>query len=36
LVEFDGNGRPLVELPSDLAISRVVEKVAQQLLAVPA
>ena len=32
LVEFDGNGRPLVELPADLAISKVVTQVAEQLL----
>ena len=32
LVEFDGNGRPLVELAADLAISKVVTQVAGQLL----
>jgi hypothetical protein len=33
LVEFDGQGRPLVELPDDAAMSRAVAGVAQQLLA---
>lgn len=33
LVEFDGQGRPLVELPDDAAISRAVAGMAQQLLA---
>jgi CO dehydrogenase maturation factor len=32
LVEFDGNGRPLVQLPPELAISQVVGQVAKQLL----
>jgi CO dehydrogenase maturation factor len=32
LVEFDSNGRPLVELPSGLAISKAVDQVATQLL----
>lgn len=33
LVEFDSQGRPLVELPPDAAISRAVAEMAQQLLA---
>lgn len=33
LVEFDGQGRPLVELPDDAAISRAVAGVASRLLA---
>lgn len=33
LVEFDSQGRPLVELPADAAISRAVAEVARQLLA---
>jgi CO dehydrogenase maturation factor len=33
LVEFDGDGRPLVELPASAAISRSVEQIARQLLA---
>jgi CO dehydrogenase maturation factor len=32
LVEFDGNGRPLVELPADASISQAVEGIARQLL----
>ncbi len=32
LVEFDGEGRPLVDLPADAPISRVVEVIAQTLL----
>lgn len=32
LVEFDGNGRPLVELPNDSPVSRAVEQVARALL----
>jgi CO dehydrogenase maturation factor len=32
LVEFDGNGRPLVELPPDALISQAVDRVAQKLL----
>lgn len=32
LVEFDGNGRPLVELPDDAPISRTVEQIARTLL----
>jgi len=35
LVEFDGNGRPLVELPRNIPISQVVEQVAGQLLGQP-
>jgi CO dehydrogenase maturation factor len=33
LVEFDGQGRPLVELPADAAISRAVVEMAGKLLA---
>jgi CO dehydrogenase maturation factor len=33
LVEFDGSGRPLVELPRDAPASRAVEGIARQLLA---
>ncbi len=33
LVEFDGQGRPLVELPDDAPISEAVASVAQRLLA---
>jgi CO dehydrogenase maturation factor len=33
LVEFDGSGRPLVELPADAPVSRAVEGIARQLLA---
>jgi CO dehydrogenase maturation factor len=32
LVEFDGQGRPLVELPEDALVSRAVEGIARQLL----
>lgn len=32
LVEFDSNGRPLIELPSDAPISQAVKQIAQQLL----
>jgi CO dehydrogenase maturation factor len=32
LVEFDGSGRPLVELPSDAPVSRAVEGIARHLL----
>jgi len=32
LVEFDGNGQPLVDLPRDVPIRRVVEQVADRLL----
>jgi len=32
LVEFDGSGRPLVELPGDAPVSRAVEEIARQLL----
>lgn len=32
LVEFDGAGRPLVELPADAAVSRAVEGIAKKLL----
>jgi CO dehydrogenase maturation factor len=33
LVEFDGSGRPLVELPGDAPVSRAVEGIARRLLA---
>ena len=33
LAEFDGSGRPLVELPADALVSRAVEGVAERLLA---
>ncbi|HEX9116080.1 MAG TPA: AAA family ATPase [Anaerolineae bacterium] len=33
LVEYDSDGRPLVELPTDSAISQVVEQIAVRLLA---
>jgi CO dehydrogenase maturation factor len=33
LVEFDGQGRPLVELPDDALVSRAVEGIAQGLFA---
>ena len=33
LVEFDGEGRPLVELPADAAVSVAVEGIAEKLLA---
>jgi CO dehydrogenase maturation factor len=33
LVEFDGSGRPLVELPEDAPVSRAVDGIARQLLA---
>ncbi len=33
LVEFDSNGRPLVELPDNAPISRAVAQIAQQLVA---
>jgi CO dehydrogenase maturation factor len=33
LVEFDGQGRPLVELPDDAPVSRAVDGIAQTLLA---
>jgi len=32
LVEFDGEGRPLVDLPADAPVSRAVEAIAQTLL----
>jgi CO dehydrogenase nickel-insertion accessory protein CooC1 len=32
LVEFDSNGRPLVELPAEAVISQAVERIARQLL----
>ena len=32
LVEFDGEGRPLVELPADAPVSRAVKEIAQTLL----
>ena len=32
LVEFDGEGRPLVELPVDAAVSVAVEGIAERLL----
>jgi CO dehydrogenase nickel-insertion accessory protein CooC1 len=32
LVEFDGQGRPLVELPEDALVSKAVEGIARQLL----
>jgi hypothetical protein len=32
LVEFDGTGRPLVELPGDAPVSHAVEAIARQLL----
>ncbi len=32
LVEFDGQGRPLVELPNDASVSKAVEGIAQRLL----
>jgi CO dehydrogenase maturation factor len=31
LVEFDGQGRPLVELPADAPVSRAVESIAERL-----
>ncbi len=34
LAEFDGSGRPLVELPADAPISRAVEGIAERLLGV--
>ncbi len=33
LVEFDGEGRPLVELPDDAAVSKAVAGIAERLLA---
>jgi CO dehydrogenase maturation factor len=33
LAEFDGTGRPLVELPDDAVVSRAVEGIAEKLLA---
>jgi CO dehydrogenase maturation factor len=33
LVEFDGQGRPLVELPDDTPVSRAVEGIARRLVA---
>jgi CO dehydrogenase maturation factor len=33
LVEFDGSGRPLVELPEDALVSQAVEGIAGKLLA---
>jgi hypothetical protein len=32
LVEFDGSGRPLVELPGDAPVIRAVEGIARQLV----
>jgi CO dehydrogenase maturation factor len=32
LVEFDSNGRPLVELPDDAPVSQAVAQIARQLL----
>jgi len=32
LVEFDGGGRPLVELPADSPVSQAAERIARQLL----
>jgi CO dehydrogenase maturation factor len=32
LVEFDGSGRPLVELPGDAPVSRAVEEIGRQLI----
>ncbi len=32
LVEFDGQGRPLVELPADAAVSVAVDGIAKKLL----
>ena len=32
LVEFDGEGRPLVDLPADAPVSRAVDEIAQTLL----
>ena len=33
LVEFDGQGRPLVELPEDALVSKAVEGIAEKLMA---
>jgi CO dehydrogenase nickel-insertion accessory protein CooC1 len=33
LVEFDAQGRPLVELPDDAAASKAVVEIAERLLA---
>jgi hypothetical protein len=34
LVEFDGEGRPLVDLPADALVSVAVEGIAEGLLSV--